>query len=185
MRGPVQTQLVRATWPQDQGRILSPVVPRRDVGLRRRSIHPAGRKKQGTSRIHESGVCRVPGAPLWSSGSLCSLAAVTPQGPQRCTMFPALQVHQCLRTVLVGCWWLLAERRQQIPGATGPASLPFACRGTAGRQRAAPQSPLLSCPAQAELSRQRPPRGPLLFESDRAGSAAPPVPKGLTGNFLC
>lgn len=135
-------------------------------------LRPAGWRQGGTSRVPESGVRRVPGAPSWSSGSLRSLPAVTPQGPQS----PASQVRQSPRPALLGCRWLSAEGRQPSPGAPGPASLPFACGGTAWGQRPAPQSPPLSCPARAELPGQRRPRGPLLFESKAALRL--PSPKG-------
>lgn len=149
------------------------------------TIHPAGWREQGTSRITKHGLCKVPRAPLLSSGCLCSLALSDHRDPSTAGCSPVLWYlavpHQCLCKMLVGCWWLLAERWQQIVDATSPALLPLACQGTAGRQRTAPQSPARSRQSSPGSS----PWGQLLLESNRAGSAAPPVSKGLTSNFLC
>ena len=68
MRGPVQTQLVRATWPQDQGRILSPVVPRRDVGLSPSILQAGGcREHQEYPKVGYAG----------SPGLLCGAQAAS------------------------------------------------------------------------------------------------------------
>jgi len=70
---------------------------------------------------------------------------------------PALQDVPQLPTAPAGCWWLLAEGQQRNLGAAGRALLPVTGH----------------------------PRGRLLFGSNCTGSAAQPVPKGLTSNFLC
>ena len=176
----MQTQLAHATWPQDQGRIPRPVFRCRDVALSPSILQAGeGREHQGYLKV---GYARSPGL-------LCGAQAALLPGCCHPVGTPGLHDVPCLAGTPVPLhaagWMLVAERQQQILGATGPAPLPLTCRGTAGRQRAAPQSLLPSCPAQAALSGQRQPWGPLLLESSRAGTAAPPVPKGLTSNFLC
>lgn len=158
MRGTVQTQLALATCPGDQRRIPSPVVSQRSCT---EPTHLAGWRKQGTSRIPESGVCNVPGAPLWSLGSVCSRTAVTPQEPQYISASA-----RCCRGA--GGFWL------QILGTPGPVLLSAACGALRSR---VPASPLGSAGSASPGDR---------FSLKAAVQGAlPPVPKGLTSNFLC
>lgn len=158
MRGTVQTQLARATCPQDQRRIPSPVVSQR---CSTEPTHLAGWGKQGTSRIPESGVCNVPRAPLWSSGSLCSLTVVTPQEPQYIS-------------ASAWCWLSAGGFWLQILGTPGPVLLSFACGAL---REGVPASTLGSASSASPGHR---------FSLEAAVQGAlPPVLKGLTSNFLC
>lgn len=122
------------------------------------STHLAGWWEQGTSRIPENGVCNIPGAPWWSLGSLCSTTVVTLQEPQ------------CICMVLVGRWWFLAED----PGHPRPCLALLRMRGPAGMwPRIPPWLPGSASP------------GDRFSLKAAVQGALPPVPKGLTSNFLC
>lgn len=158
MCGTVQTQLARATCPQDQRRIPSPVVSQRCTT---EPTHLAGWRKQGKSRIPESRVCNVPGAPLWGLGSLGSSTVVTPQEP---------------RYIGASAWYWLGAGGfwLQILGTPSPFLLFFACGALRG---CVPASPLGSAGSASP--------GDRFSLKSAVQGALPPVPKGLTSNFLC
>lgn len=155
--------LCRHSWPVSLvlGTGEGPPSPVVSLRCSTEPTHLAGWRKQRTSRIPENGVCYVPGAPLWSLGSLRSSSVVTPQEP-----------HYIGASAW--CWLGVGGFWPQILGAPGPVLLSFACGALRGRVPAS----LLGSAGSASP-------GDRFSLKAAVQGALPPVPKGLTSNFLC
>lgn len=167
MHGAVQTQLVRATRPQDQGSIPSPVVSRSDVALSPSILQAGG------SREHQVYLkVGYAGSPGLLCGAASALRLLSPCKDARCSTSPASA--RC-RLAAGGFW------RRGGSGCHQPCLAPHRTPGHCGEAAHSIAVPAGSAARVGQSSAG--PRGPLLFGSSRAGSAAPPVPQRVNKQF--